>query len=484
MIIMLYTSRVILKYLGVENFGIYNVIAGMVSMFSIISGSLSTSVSRHLTFELGKGDVEMLKKTFIMSINVQVLISVICVLFAEVIGVWFLNTMMNIPANRMEAANWVLQFSIFTFVINLLSVPYNASLISHEHMKTFAYIGIFEVVMKLAVVYMLVCSPVDKLVFYSFLLFLLAVVIQCIYILYCKKHFKECHYHYSFDKVIMGKLFCFAGWGFIGASSGILRSHGVNILLNIFFGPTVNAARGIANQVNNALNGFVGNFMTALTPQITKAYAQKDYTYLLNCVYKGAKFSFFLIYILSLPVLLRTEWILQMWLRTVPDTTVTFVRLMLIFSMSDTLCRTMINANNATGDIKYYQIVVGSLNLLVLPLAYIALKLGAPPEITVVISIVVCLLGIIPRIYFNKKHFPISYIAFFTKVICPIMIVVATSAIIPFAVSSYLNYGTIQFLIIVMTCFLSTGISILLLGCNREERQYVAQIIQKKIKRK
>jgi O-antigen/teichoic acid export membrane protein len=480
MVITLYTSRVILKYLGVEDFGIYNVIGGLVSMFSIISGSLSTAVSRHMTFELGRGDINMLKKTFVMSVNVQILISIICVFFAEIIGVWFLNTQMNIPDNRMWAANWVLQLSIFTFVVNLLSVPYNASLISHEHMKAFAYIGIFEVVMKLLVVYMLICNPIDKLVYYSLLLLCLAFLIQFIYVIYCKKHFFECNYHYFFDKAIMIKLFSFAGWGFIGASSGILRSHGVNLLLNIFFGPAINAARGIANQVNNALNGFVGNFMTALTPQITKAYAQKNYSYLLNCVYKGSKFSFFLIYLLSLPVLLRTEWILKVWLTTVPPTTVAFVQLMLIFSMVDTLSRTMINANNATGDIKYYQIVVGSLNLLVLPLSYIALKMGASPETTVVISVIVSLLGIVPRIYFNKKHFPIRYKDFFTNVVVPVIAVVLTSIIFPYIASSYLNQNALNFLFVTCICFINTGISILYLGCNKHERQYAILFVKKK----
>lgn len=480
MLVTLYTSRVILRVLGVEDFGIYNVIGGMVAMFSILSGSLTTSVSRHLTFELGRGDRDMLKKKFIMSVNVQVFISVICIVLAEIIGTWYLNTYMNLPPERMSAAHWVLQFSIFTFGINLLSVPYSASILSHEHIKSYAYIGILDVCLKLAIALVLEYSPIDKLVCYSSLLFSLALITQGIYIVYCRLNFTECRYNLFFDKKIAKELLGFAGWGFIGASSGILRSHGVNLLLNIFFGPTVNAARGIANQVNSAVNGFVGNFMTALTPQITKAYAQNDFNYLLNCIYKGSKFSFFLIYILSLPILIKTEWVLKTWLGYVPETSVAFVRLMLIFSIIDTLSRPMINANNATGDIKFYQITVGSLNLSVLPLSFVALKLGAEPEITVAISVVISLIGIVPRIYFNKKHFPISYKTYFIEVIKPTFLVSVLGAVVP-VISSY-NIGNdyLSFLIICVISLLCSSATIWVMGCNKEERDYAICFVRRK----
>ena len=321
MLVSLYTSRVILKYLGVEDYGIYNAVGGIVSMFGVISASLSTAISRSLTFELGKENSERLKKVFSISIIIQLCIIAVIVLLGETLGLWFLNNKMVIPADRLVAANWVFHFSLLTFAINLFSVPYNASLIAHEQMNIFAYIGILEVVLKLAIVYCLVISPIDRLVLYSLLLTCVALVVQVLYFIYCKKHYKECTFSIVRDKTIFKELFNFATWNFIGSASSIFRSQGVNILLNLFLGPVVNAARAISMQVNNAINGFVGNFMTALTPQITKAYAQENYSYLLNCIYRGSKFSFFLLFFLSAPVLVETDYIPRLWLVNVPDTT-------------------------------------------------------------------------------------------------------------------------------------------------------------------
>ena len=479
MLISLYSSRLILNLLGVEDYGIYNAVGGMVSMFSIISGSLSTSISRNLTFELGAKNYLKLGKIFSMSINVQILIVALIALLAETIGLWFLNAKMVIPSDRMTAANWIFQFSLATFAIQLLSVPYNASIISHERMKAFAYIGIFDVVLKLIAVILLVWSPVDKLVYYGALLLGESLVIQGIYIIYCKKNFDECIYHFTKDLTILKSLFSFAAWNFIGSTSSILREQGVNILLNLFFGPVVNAARAVASQVNAAVNSFVTNFMTALTPQITKAYAHGDYKYLLQCIYRGSKFSYFLLFFLSLPVLIETDYILKLWLGNVPDTTVWFVRLILLFSLVDTYSRALINANNATGDIKIYQIVIGGLNLTVLPIAYVALKYGARAESTVFITIIVSLLGLFPRIYFNKKHFPVTYKDFIAKVIIPTVFVSVVGVILPYTIYRILPQNFFSFLLVVLMSFLSAIIAIIVLGVNKEERNIAISFIRK-----
>ncbi|MCS2640798.1 lipopolysaccharide biosynthesis protein [Bacteroides ovatus] len=481
MLVALYTSRVILQYLGVEDYGIYNAVGGIVAMFGVISASLSTSISRNLTFELGKGDMEKLKKIFSMSLNIQLILIAIIFLFGETIAVWFLNVKMVIPETRLVAANWILQLSLITFAINLFSVPYNASIIAHERMNVFAYIGIIEVVLKLLVVYCLIASPIDRLIFYGSLLTFVAIVIQTIYFIFCKRHFEECSYHFIKDKSIFKELFGFATWNFIGSASSIFRSQGVNIILNLFFGPVVNAARAISMQVNNAINGFVGNFMTALTPQITKAYAQGNYTYLLQCIYRGSKFSYYLLYFLSLPVFIETDYILRLWLVNVPESTVGFVRYILLFSLVDTYSRALINANNATGDIKVYQIVIGSLNLTVLPIAYFALKMGASAESTVLVSVFVSLVGLYPRIYFNKKHFPVSYIDFTTKVIFPTVIVSVAGLIIPYIVFLLLPDTFGAFAVVTILCFVSAASVIIILGCTKEERGYVISFIRKKI---
>ena len=295
MVISLFTSRITLQTLGVDNFGIYNVVGGIVAMFSIMSGSLSNAISRYITFELGKGDKKILKKVFSTAVNVQIIMAVIIAVLIEIGGVWFLNYKMNIPAGRMVAANWVLQFSIISFAVNLISIPYNAAIIAHEKMSAFAYISIYEAVMKLVVVYLIVISPFDKLIVYSFLILLISLSLRLIYGIYCKRKFEECSYMFILDKPLLKKMSGFAGWNFLGAGSFLLMTQGVNMLLNMFFGVALNAARGIATQVENVVNQFTINFGTAINPQITKSYAKGDYDYMHKLVFAGSKYSFFLV---------------------------------------------------------------------------------------------------------------------------------------------------------------------------------------------
>jgi len=481
MLVSLYTSRVILKYLGVEDYGIYNVVGGVVAMFQIVSSSLSSSVSRHLTFELGKGNSERLSKMFVMSINIQLLLIVVLFLLLEPLGFWFIGQKLVIPESRLFAAYCVFQFSMITFAINLLGVPYIASIISHERMKAFAYIGILDVCLKLIIVYLLVISPIDKLIFYGFFHLLVALIICMICGIYCKNRFAECTYYYCFDKEILKIMFGFATWNFLGCTATLLKNQGLNILLNIFFGPVVNAARAISTQVNSAVNGFVSNFMTALTPQITKAYAQDDNDYLLNCIYKGSKFSFFLLYFLSLPLLIETEEILKLWLVDVPDSTVGFVRYILIFSLADTLSRTTINANNATGNIKKYQITIGTFNLLILPFAYFVIKLGCRPETTELISVVFTLISLFPRIYFVKKNIPITYLDFIFKVILPVLFVSCMGLILPLIIKKNIAYSVINLIFIVCVSFFSAFICIITFGCTKMEKKYLKKMINKYI---
>lgn len=289
MAVSLYTSRVVLNALGVEDFGIYNVVGGVVAMFSMLSGSLSAAITRFITYELGKGNQENLKKIFSSSVTIQIGLAILIIVVAEAIGVWFLNMKMNIPDVRITAANWVFQFSILTFAVNLISVPYNASIIAHERMSAFAYISILEAIGKLAIVFLIVISPMDKLIFYAILMCAVALIVRLAYGVYCKRHFEECTYHFIFDRDLLKHMFGFAGWNFIGATSAVLRDQGGNVVINLFCGPAANAARGIAFQVNNAISGFVTNFMTALNPQITKSYAAGDRKYMMTLIFQGAR---------------------------------------------------------------------------------------------------------------------------------------------------------------------------------------------------
>lgn len=303
----LFTSRVVLNVLGIDNFGIYNVVGGVVAMFNIVTTSLSQSISRYLTFELGRDNKEKLNMIFSTSVNIQILMSFVIIVLIEAFGVWFLNNKMNIPPDRIYAANWVLQFSVLAFIVNLISVPYNASIIAHEKMKAFAYVSILEAVMKLMIAYLLYISLVDKLITYAFLLLLVSIIIRLVYGQYCKRHFEECKYSFVFDKKLFADMSKFAGWNFLASTAYIFNTQGINIISNMFFGVAINAARGIATQVDGITRNFVSNFTTAVRPQIVKSYSVGDTNYMNKLVCSGAKYSYFLMLFLRCHLCLRLK---------------------------------------------------------------------------------------------------------------------------------------------------------------------------------
>lgn len=414
MAVSLYTSRVVLNALGVEDFGIYNVVGGVVTMFSVLSGSLSAAISRFITYELGTGNREKLKKIFSSAVTIQIGLALLVIVLAEAVGIWFLNAKMNIPEGRMIAANWVFQFSLLTFAINLISVPYNACIIAHERMSAFAYISILEAAGKLAIAYLIVISPIDRLVSYSILMCVVAVIIRFVYAFYSGKHFEECEYHFLWDKKIMKQMFGFAGWTLIGTSAGVLRTQGVNVLLNVYFDPIVNAARGIAVQVCNAVQNFSNNFLMAMNPQIIKHYSNNDLSYSYRLVLYGARFSFFLLSLLSFPIICETTYILELWLNTVPDYAVSFVRLSLLLAIVETLSLPLITIQQATGKIKVYQMVVGTLHLLNFPVSYLFLYMGYRPEVVYFVAVLLAIVSLYARLYMLRKVAKIS-ISLFNK---------------------------------------------------------------------
>ena len=321
MVISLYTSRVILNSLGVEDYGIYNVVGGFVSMFSMISTSLAGAISRYLTFSLAKDTPERLREVFSTSIIIQVLLCVILLILAETFGIWFINTKMVIPPDRLIAANWVFQLSVLTTMIQLISVPFNSLIIAHEKMSAFAYIGIYEGVVKLLIALAIPYASADSLIMYAILMCLLSVSVRMLYGRYCSKHFLESKFRFVMDKELIKSMFGFAGWNFIGTTAGVLRSQGINVLINLFCGPAVNAARGIAIQVNTAVSGFCSNFTTAVRPQITKSYAVGDKEIYENLVIKTAKLSFLILMVLCIPIIVESEYIINLWLVDVPEYT-------------------------------------------------------------------------------------------------------------------------------------------------------------------
>ena len=483
--ISLYTSRVILNALGVEDFGIYNVVGGVVAMFSVISGSLSAAISRFITYELGKGDQSKLNKIFSASVTIQLLLSLIIVVLIESVGVWFLNAKMNIPESRMVAANWILQFSIVSFVIGLISVPYNAAIIAHEKMSAFAYISILEAVGKLVIAFLIMVSPIDRLVFYAILMCAVAVIVRITYGYYCKKHFAECTYHFHWDKDILKQMFGFAGWNFIGASSAVLKDQGVNIVINMFCGPAVNAARGIAMQVNAAVTGFITNFMTALNPQITKSYATGDRKYMMTLIFQGARLSFYMLLLLSLPILVNTRYILVLWLKLVPEHAVTFVQLMLVFAMSESISNPLVTAMLASGRIRNYQIVVGGLQMLNLPISYVCLRMGFMPESVLIVAICISQCCLAARLYMLRGMIGLSSIHYLKNVYLNVLIVAALSVIVPILLSVFMTDSFLSFVAISLVTMASTLVVEFFVGCNNKERAFVVdklRNITKKIK--
>lgn len=473
MAVSLYTSRVVLNSLGVEDYGIYNVVGGVTAMFTILSGSLSAAISRFITFELGKGNLEKLKTVFSTAVTVQLLLAAIIVIAAEAAGVWFLNAKMNIPAERMYAANWVLQCSIFTFAINLVSVPYNAAIIAHERMSAFAYISIIEVTLKLGAVFALHFFMHDKLIAWAVLLFLISAAIRVVYGIYCKRHFEECTYRFVIDKPLLKEITGFAGWNFIGSSSAVLRDQGTNIALNLFCGPVVNAARGISVQVQMAIQNFVTNFMTALNPQITKSYACGDRTYMLALIRQGARLSFYLMLLLSLPVLIETPTILKIWLRIVPDHTVNFVRLILLFTLTESLSGPLITAMLATGRIRNYQLVVGGLQMMNFPISYLLLRGGAAPEVTLIVAIAISFCCLFSRLWMLRRPLGLDAGNYFKQVIGRVFVVALLAAILPMVIHLRYDDTVARLLVVCAASWLSTLSVIYYIGLDSAERAFV-----------
>lgn len=473
MVIALYTSRVVLNALGVEDYGIYNVVGGVVAMFSVFSASLSSSISRFITFELANGDIEKLKRIFSTSINIQIGISLFILILGETLGLWFLNTTLNISADRIVAANWVFQCSILSFIVNLISIPYNACIIAHERMNTFAYISIFEAGLKLGVAFLLLLSPFDKLIVYSILLLCVALLIRLIYGVYCRKHFYECHYVRCFDRPVFKEMTGFAGWNFFGNTAYILNVQGVDMLINIFFGVSLNAARGITTQVQNAVMQFVNNFTVAINPQITKSYAIGDRLNMFNLICRGARFSYFLLLIFVIPIVCEADYILKLWLKTVPEYTTRFLQLTLFGALMTILGNSMLTGISATGDIKKYQIWVTIVGCLVFPLTWCAFKLGMSPEITYIIYILVYFLLIFVRliIIHEKLNFPM--VLFLKDVICRIGIVTILSFVIPILLVITLDEGFYRFIIVCISSITFTMGFIVLLGLQKTERKSI-----------
>lgn len=479
MFISFFTARITLNALGVDDYGINNVVGGLVSMFSLLSSSLSSATSRFMTFGLGQGDLNNLKKIFSTAINIHVVLSVIVVIAIETVGIWFLNNKMTIPTDRLYAANWVLQCSVVSFAIGLLSVPYNSAIIAHEKMSAFAYMTIFDAVSRLIVIFSIYYYRGDKLILLAILLMLQSSIRQAIYWIYCKRKFMECVYVYGWDKQMGKKIFSFAGWTFIGCTAGLMKNQGVNILINLFTSPAVNAARGIAMQVNSITGQFIGGFMTALNPQIIKDYAAGELEQMHKLIYNGTRLSYYLFMFLSIPIFLEIESILYVWLGQVPEHTVLFTRLVVILSLAEIISNALITAQVATGDIKKYQLVVGGILLLNLPVSYVLLKLGFFPEVTIIVAIVISQICMIARLWFLRAMIKLPARFFLQKVYFNVLLVTFISVIPPMICYFAIDQMVVRFFMVCIISVITSLLTICYIGCNRKERIIVKKYIVK-----
>lgn len=481
MLISLYTSRVVLNVLGETDFGIYNIVGGVVVLFSFLNSAMATATQRFLNYYLGKQDECMVKRVFSTSLTVHIVIALIVVILAETIGLWFFYEKLNIPSNRIIPAMWAYQFSVVTCCLQIIRIPYNAAIIAYERMSFYAYISIVEAILRLAICYLLIVGSIDKLVLYSILTCLVFLLINVAYQTYCLKHYWITKYQFVWDKGLFTKLLGFSGWSLLGSTANVGVSQGINILFNIFVGVVANAAMGISHQIMTAVTSFVGSFQTAFTPQLVKSFAAGEKQYFEQLVFRTSRLSFFLIWIIGLPMIICMNTILTLWLGNVPNYTTEFSCLLIIYCMIDSCSGPLWNAVQAKGDIKKYQITVSSIILSNLVFAYIFLKMGISPVYVIIVRALLNVGTHFYRIYFLKLMMQMPILEYMKSVMLPIIAVVIFSLPIPILVRNTTDgiTGTI------LTLFVSFGvclITIIVFGLTKEERKYATQVVKSKIK--
>lgn len=482
MSVSLFTSRVVLQILGVEDYGIYGVVGGVVVMFSFLNGAMATSTSRFLTFEIGKKDMERLRATFVSAFVVHLLIGILILLLAETVGLWLLCEKMVIPSDRMTAAHWAYQCSIISMLISVTQVPYNASIVAHEKMDVYAYFELLSIFLKLGVVYLLLIGNTDKLILYAILMLAVQVLIAFAYRWYGALHYDECRLSMKFDMTIAKPMMKFTGWALFGNVAYVGFTQGLNIILNVFFGPILNSSRSIAVQVQGTVNSFWTNFQTAVNPQIIKSYAQNEKERLQSLVNRSCLFSFYLLLIIAVPVEIYTSEIITIWLGNVPDYTVQFVRCALFISLVDSMAEPLVTSIKANGNIKAYQIVISIMFLLILPISYIILKMGGMPIVVYLVHFCITVLCFIVRLYYARTLTGLSIRRYVKNVVLKAGIV--SVVVMAFALSyTYIIVPTSTFLVL-FSCActaLLTALIIYCLGLNKEEKMLITHFIRTKL---
>jgi O-antigen/teichoic acid export membrane protein len=480
----LYTSRLILQALGMVDYGIYSVVGGVVTLLSFFNGAMATATQRYLSYDIGKGDINKLKQTFNATLNIHFGIALVVLILAEILGLWYVNYKLNVPEGRMIAVNWVYQFSIFSFLLSIIQVPYNALLIARERMSIYAYMSVAEVLLKLLFVVILLYINTDKLILYGFLTFLVSFIIQTAYRIYCKKRFAEVKYKFYFNKAFYKELLSYSGWNLFGNIAVVAKGQGNNMVLNLFFGPVVNAAYGITNTVQGAVNAFIGSFQTAVNPQIVKNYAIGNSSQFLNLIFKSARLSYLAMLIPVVPILYNVDYILKVWLKTPPSYTHSFIVLCLFNVLIDCISNPLIVGAMATGKIKMYQIVVGTLLFFNLPISYTILHFYKEPTVMYWVGIGISFIALCFRLNFLQNMVGLSIKKFIIKVGLKIIITSIILYIIFRMFQSYWGIADNLLLLIIQSLVLVffSVFCISLLGLDKRERQFGYNFVVKKIK--
>lgn len=484
MCVSLYTSRIVLQTLGETDYGLYSVVGGIVVLLSFLNNAMSSATQRFLNFEMGKKNAEGLRFVFSSAVFIHAIVAVVVLLLAETLGLWFLGTCMNIPPDRVVAAHWVYQFSVAAFMVNILSVPYNAAIIAHEKMSAFAYISILDACLRLLLVYLVQVLLFDKLIVYGFLMFLVGGLLRLVYGVYCRRHFDEARFSRNYiDKALARKMMSFSSWTVFGTLGHILHTQGIAICVNLFFSPAVNAALGISNVVNTKVNGFVSNFQVALNPQIVKNYAVGNLEEMHKLIFRGCRFSFFLISFFAIPLIVEAPAILDFWLGKAPEYTVIFVRIVLLIAIVNCYSGILANSQGATGKIKTYQLTLTTVGAFHVPFALVAFYLGAPPYASSWIYLAIVFLLQLIRVCFVSRSVGMSAMKFCRSVVWPCVLVLVLASVVPVILHFCWHGG---FLVLVAKCaasFACTSLIAFTLGMEAGERKMVIGIFKKKILR-
>lgn len=483
MIVSLYTSRVVLQVLGVNDFGTYNIVCGVVTFFTFISSAMASGTQRHLSYELGKEDGNV-SVIFSACLRIHFVIGVIVILLLETAGLWFLNNKMNFPEGRYAVVNWLYQFSVLTCFVHIIKVPFHAAIIAYERMSFYAYSSIIEAVLRLTIVYVLIVLSFDKLFIYGLLLLVIATIIFIWYAWYCFKKLNGIKVVKVKNQKLYKYILSFSGWALFGSLSNVGYHQGVNIIINMFFGVALNAAVGIATQINSAISAFASNFQQALNPQLIQAEASKNKARQLDLIFKSSKFSFYIVYVMAFPIIINLDYILQLWLGEYPLHTIGICNYVLIGILLESLGGPLWVTIFATGDIKYYQIIVSIVSLLVLPIIYIGGRFNMSPEVMFLIRALDGLAVLYVRLYFLKKQISLKLFEYFKKVFVPICIVTIFSYATYMLIGFYIT-SAYDFVSLVVQSVMYCSIAILyiaILGLNKSERKGIIKIIFNKIK--